>query len=84
VATTLQGLFSSARSPVGCTVLSFIASLPTSPERAGLPKDKRHFHCLKHSLGVSLVEANVNLAIIKQALSHKFIASTAVYTVPTD
>src|SRR6202049_4896833 len=40
-------------------------------ERAGLPKDKRHFHCLKHSLGVSLVGANVNLAIIKQALGHK-------------
>jgi type 1 fimbriae regulatory protein FimB len=53
-------------------------------ERAGLPKDKRHFHCLKHSLGVSLVEANVNLAVIKQALGHKSIASTAVYTVPTD
>lgn len=45
---------------------------------------KRHFHCLKHSLGVSLVEANVNLAVIKQALGHKSIASTAVYTVPTD
>jgi type 1 fimbriae regulatory protein FimB len=53
-------------------------------ERAGLPKDKRHFHCLKHSLGVSLVEANVNLAVIKQALGHKSIASTAFYTVPTD
>ena len=53
-------------------------------ERAGLPKDKRHFHCLKHSLGVSLVEANVNLAVIKQALGHKGIASTAIYTVPTD
>src|SRR5882762_6454303 len=26
-------------------------------ERAGLPKDKRHVHCLKHSLGVSMVEA---------------------------
>lgn len=53
-------------------------------ERAGLPKDKRHVHCLKHSLGVSMVEANVNLAVIKQALGHKSIASTAVYTVPTD
>jgi len=40
--------------------------------------------CLKHSLGVSLVEALVNLAVIKQALGHKSIASTAVYTVPTD
>src|SRR6266403_3719816 len=53
-------------------------------ERAGLPKDKRHIHCLKHSLGVSMVEANVNLAVIKQALGHKSIASTAIYTVPTD
>lgn len=53
-------------------------------ERAGLPKDKRHPHCLKHSLGYSLVEANVNLAVIKQALGHKSIASTAVYTNPTD
>jgi len=53
-------------------------------ERAGLPKDKRHPHCLKHALGYSLVEANVNLAIIKQALGHKSIASTAVYTTPTD
>src|SRR5207245_3849067 len=53
-------------------------------EQAGLPKDKRHPHCLKHSLGVTLVEANVNLAVIKQASGHKSIASTAVYTVPTD
>jgi len=53
-------------------------------ERAGLPKDKRHPHCLKHSLGVSLVEANVNLAHIKQALGHRSIASTAIYTVPSD
>jgi len=53
-------------------------------EKAGLPADKRHPHVLKHSLGVALVEANVNLAVIKQALGHKSIASTAIYTVPTD
>lgn len=53
-------------------------------EKAGLPKDKWHPHVLKHALGVALVEANVNLANIKQALGHKSIASTAVYTVPTD
>jgi site-specific recombinase XerD len=53
-------------------------------ERAGLPQDKRHIHTLKHSLGVSLVEANVNLAVVKQILGHKSIASTAVYTVPSD
>jgi len=53
-------------------------------ERAGLPADKRHPHCLKHALGFALVGANVNPAIVKQALGHKSIASTAVYTVPTD
>jgi integrase len=53
-------------------------------EQAGVSKDRRHFHCLKHTLGVSLVEANINLAVIKQALGHRSIASTAVYTVPSD
>jgi len=53
-------------------------------EQAGLPADRRHFHMLKHSLGFALVEANVNLAVIKQALGHRSIASTAVYTQPTD
>jgi type 1 fimbriae regulatory protein FimB len=53
-------------------------------ERAGLPADKRHPHCLKHSLGFSLVAANVNLAVVRQALGHKSIASTARYAVPTD
>lgn len=56
----------------------------SAAEKAGLPADRRHPHVLKHSLGVALVEANVNLAVIKQALGHKSIASTAVYTVPTD
>ena len=53
-------------------------------ERARLPADKRHPYCLNRSLGVALVEANVHHAIIKQALGHKSVASTAVYTVPTD
>jgi integrase len=53
-------------------------------EQAGLPEGRRHFHQLKHSLAVALVEANVNLAVIKQALGHKSIASTAVYAMPSD
>lgn len=53
-------------------------------ESAGLPADRRHFHVLKHSLGFALVNANVNLAVIKQALGHRSIASTVVYTVPSD
>ena len=53
-------------------------------EQAGLPAGRRHFHMLKHTLGVTLVGANVNLANIKQALGHRSIASTAVYTQPSD
>ena len=62
----------------------FYRIFSNAAKRAGLPKDKRHPHCLKHALGVALVGANVNLAVIKQALGHKSIASTAIYTVPTD
>ena len=53
-------------------------------ERAGLPKEKRHPHCLKHSLGFALVASNVNLALVRIALGHKSIASTAIYAQPTD
>ena len=62
----------------------FYRVFSAAAEKAGLPVDKRHPHLLKHSLGVALVEANVNLAVIKQALGHKSIASTSIYTVPTD
>jgi type 1 fimbriae regulatory protein FimB len=63
---------------------TFYRIFSDAADRAGLPADKRHPHVLKHSLGVALVESNVNLAIIKQALGHRSIASTAVYTQPTD
>jgi type 1 fimbriae regulatory protein FimB len=62
----------------------FYRIFAAAAEKAGLPEDRRHPHVLKHSLGVALVEANVNLAIIKRALGHKSVASTAIYTVPTD
>src|SRR4029077_1538782 len=62
---------------------TFYRVFSDAAERAGLPADKRHPHVLKHSLGVALVEANVNLAVIKQALGHKSRASTSFYTVPT-
>jgi hypothetical protein len=32
-----------------------------------LPAEKRHPHCLKHSLASRLVAGNVNLALVKQA-----------------
>ena len=53
-------------------------------EAAGLPAEKRHPHCLKHSLASHLVAGNVNLALIKQALGHRSISSTMVYVGTTD
>ena len=62
----------------------FYRVFSAAAEKAGLPADKRHPHCLKHSLAVALVNSNVNLAVVRVALGHKSIASTAVYAVPTD
>lgn len=53
-------------------------------ERAGIAADLRHPHCLKHSLGFTLVAAGAHMAVIKQALGHKSMQSTAVYTSATD
>ena len=53
-------------------------------EAAGLPADKRHPHCLKHSLASHLVAGNVNLALVKQALGHRSINSTLKYVGTTD
>lgn len=45
---------------------------------------RRHPHCLKHALGFALVANGVHLSVIKQALGHKSIASTAIYSQATD
>lgn len=51
---------------------------------AGLPPEKRHPHVLKHSIASHLVSANVNLALVKQALGHKSINSTMRYIATSD
>jgi integrase len=63
---------------------AFFRVFQSTAERAGLPKEKRHPHCAKHALGFALVSQNVNLSMVKLALGHKSIASTAVYAVPTE
>jgi integrase len=50
----------------------------------GLPADKRHPHCLKHSLASHLIAGNVNLALVRQALGHRSINSTMVYIGTSD
>jgi len=53
-------------------------------ESAGLTKEKRHPHVLKHSLASHLVAGNVNLALIRQALGHRSITSTMQYVGTSD
>ena len=45
-----------------------------------IDKSKAHPHALKHALGLALARANVTMPVIKQALGHRSINSTAVYT----
>jgi type 1 fimbriae regulatory protein FimB len=50
---------------------------------AGLPPEKRHPHCLKHSLGFAMVEANRSLTTVQHALGHRSVASTGIYAQPS-
>ena len=46
---------------------------------ADFPLEKRHPHCLKHSLATHFVAGNVNLALVRQCLGHKAISSAMRY-----
>jgi len=46
---------------------------------AGLPKEKAHFHSLKHSLGVHLMDAGADIMFVRELLGHKNIQNTLVY-----
>lgn len=51
---------------------------------ADVPADRAFPHILKHSLGSHLIEADVNLAIVQQALGHTSISSTMHYVHVSD
>jgi integrase len=44
--------------------------MQTYGEVAGLPVEKRKFHCLKHSIATHLLDASADLAFIKDWLGH--------------
>jgi Phage integrase family len=44
--------------------------MQTYGEVAGLPPEKRKFHCLKHSIATHLLDAGADLAFVKDWLGH--------------
>jgi type 1 fimbriae regulatory protein FimB len=50
---------------------------------AGMPPEKRHPHCCKHSLGFAMVAANRSLTTVQNALGHRSVASTGIYAQPS-
>ncbi|HTP49141.1 MAG TPA: site-specific integrase [Anaeromyxobacteraceae bacterium] len=49
-------------------------------ERAGLPLDKSHFHCLKHSIATHMLSAGGDLVFVQDWLGHRNIENTRIYT----
>jgi integrase len=47
---------------------------------AGIPKEKRHFHVLKHSIATHLLDAGADIIFVKDWLGHKNIQNTIVYS----
>jgi integrase len=48
-------------------------------EAAGLPKEKSHFHVLRHSVATHMVEAGIPIRQIQDWLGHRHLRSTEIY-----
>lgn len=51
---------------------------------ANLPKDKLHFHTLRHTCGVNMVDKEIPMLQIKDWLGHRNINSTMIYANVSD
>jgi len=47
--------------------------------KARLPISKRHFHILKHSIAVHLLQAGAEIVLVKDLLGHRSISNTLLY-----
>jgi site-specific recombinase XerD len=71
-------LFLSNRNvPISRYTLHYL--MQTYGEIAGLPLEKRRFHCLKHSIATHLLDAGADLAFVKDWLGHANIQNTTIY-----
>jgi site-specific recombinase XerD len=48
-------------------------------QEAGIPKEKSHFHVLKHSLAIYILEQTGDIRLVQDVLGHKDIKSSAIY-----
>lgn len=72
---------SSHRKPISRRTLDYL--MKQYGEKAGLPKDRCHFHVLKHSIATHMLEADFGLIEIKDWLGHRSLRNTAIYTFVT-
>lgn len=47
--------------------------------KAGIPKDKCHFHVLKHSIATHLLDAGADIRFVQYWIGHKNIMNTIIY-----
>jgi type 1 fimbriae regulatory protein FimB len=62
---------------------AFFRMFQSVATKAGMPPEKRHPHCCKHSLGFAMVSANRSLTTVQNALGHRSVASTGIYAQPS-
>jgi len=77
--TDLQVLFPSNRlDPISRRTLDWL--MKRYGATAGLPKDKQHFHTLKHSIATHLLDAGADVRFVQDWLGHTNIQNTVIYT----